>query len=588
MKKLLVLIAIVVFVLSSSVFAQDMQYVSSQSGDTLVVKDDIEFGGINTLTLLMASDSLAPAGRVYVLKANGIYSLGNNPVSSATNKTVIMGSNTESLKTSTGDAPPVVSGANITGTVTSGGMNIGKDLLVKNVSLEIGNSAGNTSGWAWFNFSGPGQRVQVDNCILEHTWWVWVGGPQADSRIFFTNSYLTNLTGHSCRRNGGVVDINGTATHMDSLVVENCTHVHNQGILYKFREGYVTGKAIFNHNDFINNSSFVIMSNGNTANMSVTNNIFINCNLQAYSDTLYVADVGEVDKDKLPMGMVNVRDDSTFQANGASFYADCNLAYWDASLADIPATLNAAAVNDMTDWVSQMIPMNSRTAAIFADDATYPLCTNGVWYSQMPTFADTKDLFTTALATIKAYSIASVDVTYGTPLDSWRQPGNEELTNFIYADWPCPVDLSYTDADLLTGGIGGFPVGDLNWFPTQNAAWEAQKATEYAKIQQVLDTGDITVAVKANKGVDTYQLAQNYPNPFNPATKIQFTIGKMSNVKLTVYNALGQEVATLVNKTLNAGQHEYAFDGSNLVSGIYIYRLEADNFVQQNKMLLVK
>ena len=53
-------------------------------------------------------------------------------------------------------------------------------------------------------------RLQVDNCIMEHTWWTWVGGPPADSRVFFTNDYIVNLDGHTCRRNGGVIDFNGT------------------------------------------------------------------------------------------------------------------------------------------------------------------------------------------------------------------------------------------------------------------------------------------------------------------------------------------------------------------------------------------
>jgi Secretion system C-terminal sorting domain len=587
MKSVKLLFAIIFFLVASAV-AQDMQYVSKQSGDSLWVKDDIDFADINTLYLLMASDSLAPASRVYVLKANGIYSLANNPVSSPDHRTVIMGETTGSVKTSQGDAPPVISGANTTSSTTSGGMNIAKDLLIKNVSLEIGNTAGNTSGWAWFNFNGPGYRLQVDNCMLEHTWWVWVGGPPADVKVIFTNSYMVNLSGHSCRRNGGVVDFNGAGTHLDSLVVENCTHVNNQGTLYKFRKGWVTGKAIFNHNNFINNSGYVIMSNGNTANMSVTNNIYVNTQLQAYCPVLYSADVGEVDEDGLPMGLVNVRDDSTFQANGANFYSDRNLAYWDPSLSDIASTLNTNSVNGNTQWVSQMIPMNSRTESLFNDDENYPLVTNGTWYNKLPTFADTKDLFTDQLAVLKAFSIATVDTSYGTPMDSWRQPGNGEAGNFIFADWPCPIDLSYSDSDLMTAGLGGFPLGDLNWFPSEYEAWEAQKAAEYDHIDGVLD-GSIMVGIKTvNELPGKFELRQNYPNPFNPETKIKFTLSAISNVKLAVYNALGQQITTLVNKKLGAGEYEYTFNASNLASGIYLYRLESDNFVQQKKMILIK
>ncbi len=87
---------------------------------------------------------------------------------------------------------------------------------------------------------------------MEHTWWVWVGGPPADTRVFFTNDYFVNLNGHTCRRNGGVIDFNGTGiTHEDTLFIENCTHVNVQGTLYKFRPGVAVDKVVFNHNDFI-------------------------------------------------------------------------------------------------------------------------------------------------------------------------------------------------------------------------------------------------------------------------------------------------------------------------------------------------
>ena len=345
MKSVKLLFAMI-FLLVSSAFAQsfDPQYVHAQSGDTLVVKDDNEYGGSNTLYLLMASDSLAPATRVYMLKDGGIYSLVNNPVTSSKYRTVIMGQSEESVKTRQGTAPPIICGDFRAEVSTGGGMTINKDLLIKNVDLELGNSNGNYGGWAYFTFTGPGLRLQVDNCIMEHTWWVWVGAPPADSRIFFTNDYFVNLDGYTCRRNGGVTDFNRTGvTHQDTLMVENCTHVNTQGTLYRFRYGYTIDRVIFNHNDFIDCAGYVMMNNGDQTNMSVTNNIFVNCQLQAYCSVLFTADAGEVDPDGLPMGLINLRDDSTFQANGANFYADNNLAYWDPSLSDIVSTLNTNA-----------------------------------------------------------------------------------------------------------------------------------------------------------------------------------------------------------------------------------------------------
>jgi hypothetical protein len=86
-----------------------------------------------------------------------------------------------------------------------------------------------------------------------------------------------------------------------------------------------------------------------------------------------------------------------------------------------------------------------------------------------------------------------------------------------------------------------------------------------------------------------FELSQNYPNPFNPATMINYQTAAPVNVNLTVFNMLGEEVAVLINNQFTeAGQHSVRFDGSNLASGTYIYRLTAGDFVQTKKMMLTK
>ena len=92
-----------------------------------------------------------------------------------------------------------------------------------------------------------------------------------------------------------------------------------------------------------------------------------------------------------------------------------------------------------------------------------------------------------------------------------------------------------------------------------------------------------------DKGIPTaFSLSQNYPNPFNPTTVIHYTVPKTSLVNLSVFNLLGQEVKTLVNEEKSPGEYEVRFDGSNLPSGIYFYRLVAGDFVKTMKMLLMK
>jgi beta-glucosidase len=85
-----------------------------------------------------------------------------------------------------------------------------------------------------------------------------------------------------------------------------------------------------------------------------------------------------------------------------------------------------------------------------------------------------------------------------------------------------------------------------------------------------------------------YDLEQNYPNPFNPNTTISYTIPKEGFVTLKVYNILGEEIATLVNEEKKAGGYRIDFNGLNLASGIYIYKISVDNFISSRKMILLK
>jgi hypothetical protein len=86
----------------------------------------------------------------------------------------------------------------------------------------------------------------------------------------------------------------------------------------------------------------------------------------------------------------------------------------------------------------------------------------------------------------------------------------------------------------------------------------------------------------------TFALAQNYPNPFNPTTSIKYSVPKQSLVKLVVYDLIGREVATLVNGMKQPGNYEVNFDASNLASGAYFYRIEAGDFKDVKKMVLLK
>jgi len=106
-------------------------------------------------------------------------------------------------------------------------------------------------------------------------------------------------------------------------------------------------------------------------------------------------------------------------------------------------------------------------------------------------------------------------------------------------------------------------------------------------------SGNVTVESLSAVGdeinpLTKFQLKQNYPNPFNPTTNIQYTIGTGQFVQLKVYDAVGNEVATIVNEKKPAGNYVVNFNAENLGSGIYYYQLKTKDFIQTRKMIVLK
>lgn len=101
-------------------------------------------------------------------------------------------------------------------------------------------------------------------------------------------------------------------------------------------------------------------------------------------------------------------------------------------------------------------------------------------------------------------------------------------------------------------------------------------------------SGLLAINKNGNPEPEEFTLSQNYPNPFNPATVINYQLPKTSNVKVSIYDATGQEVSILVNESQNAGNHSIEWNATAFSSGVYFYRLEAGSFVSNKKMMLIK
>lgn len=121
-----------------------------------------------------------------------------------------------------------------------------------------------------------------------------------------------------------------------------------------------------------------------------------------------------------------------------------------------------------------------------------------------------------------------------------------------------------------------------------NFAADYSLSNIYSFNQKLAKSNTSNLSWNDAKTVKEFSLEQNYPNPFNPNTKIKYQLPKDGFVTLKVYDILGNEVATLVNEEKIAGKYEANFNASSLASGVYIYKIQAGDFVNSKKMILLK
>lgn len=162
--------------------------------------------------------------------------------------------------------------------------------------------------------------------------------------------------------------------------------------------------------------------------------------------------------------------------------------------------------------------------------------------------------------------------------NTWSQPVRITDTPTIderypsVSKWNAPGQFNMTWSQKTKSGLYAFP-----------GAADTVRASQMFLRVTLSDVGE-----GGTNAPRAFRLAQNYPNPFNPVTKIDYTIAQAVPVSIKVYNALGQEVATLVNETLSPGHYQATFDGGNLPSGVYFYKLTAGGYVESKKMVLLR
>jgi len=173
----------------------------------------------------------------------------------------------------------------------------------------------------------------------------------------------------------------------------------------------------------------------------------------------------------------------------------------------------------------------------------------------------------------------------------WNKYNNPNTTETLYSKSDpvlSPDPDQWDDTSIQTGTI--IPEGDslrmwytgFNRYPFDSSLFRIGHATLDMKMPSYIEkSGFVHIP-------DKYILRQNYPNPFNPRTIINYELPMMNDVEINIYNLLGQKVATLVSEQQRAGNHQVEWDASHFSSGIYYYRIEAGEFQDVKKMILLR
>jgi len=457
-----------------------------------------------------------------------------------------------------------------------------------NSTIRIGDSA-----------SVSGGRITADNVLFDYVQQNSSGAVQPYATHFighFNNCYFRNATDVHFRYYSRAVSVPYAATglHIDTVSFENCTFA-NIGYVYMQEAGIYGDNVFFNHCTFLDVVMYPLES-GWWHRMYVTNSLFINTFMYGQIPSAPGGFTG---------GTISITPiDSSSISTGFGF--------------DVPFTEQDRHVlftnNNyylqpwLIDWMQNCPYSKAKHQQRLDEDIPVPQpMFNGLTITMFDSVNTDGSKAWPYMNKANLDSLEPGFINAPINIDSlkdflnrkWDDNTNIQWAwNFAQYDtnggqiWPLKEDLSYTNEQLKTGSMGGFPMGDLRWWPDQYSQWKAQASDEHNRINTWLESGKDpnAVGVREVKGAapSEYKLNQNYPNPFNPTTKIDYSVPKSGYISLKVYDLLGQEVATIFSGNQKAGNYVATFDGSDLASGVYLYKLESDKVSITKKFVLMK
>lgn len=462
------------------------------------------------------------------------------------------------------------------------------DITLRNIWLVYADLAGNQTGTS-LRIEDTPDEINGQHGIFEGVLFDYSqiganagGAVNVTSRHFrgyFTNCYFRNCSDPHYRYYGRAVSFpfESTGWHTDTLKFVNCTF-SNLGYVIMQEGSEYTGYLSMNHCTVINTVMYCLESPW-WHWLSLTNSVFVN--------TYMYGHIGTGRPDGGTFGTDSV---SNWTFTPPFTDAERHILFTNNAYSTDPWLVDWMAHNPYSDTVTvpTQIPtphpmLNTRTLMFFdtTDDQgnkSYPLMNRANNYDGVsPNFL----VPPTNVEAIKRFLYYK----WTSNLDTnWAYDPGSTLDQ----KWLLPENLRVSNTTLRTAGMGGFPLGDLyHWDKSRYNSWKAQEATEEDQITAWLTNGMTDVA--ENPGVPvTFELGQNYPNPFNPTTAIDYSVGQTGPVSLKVYDLLGREVATLFNGERRMGSYTTEFDGTNLASGVYIYRLQSGTYSASRKLVLMK
>jgi hypothetical protein len=459
---------------------------------------------------------------------------------------------------------------------------IGTKGTFKNLYL-LGLSTTGTTDWtSAIKLMADNITLTVDNCVFE-AWWQYAIGYKANGcKFYISNCKFRNLAQPSWY-SGEVLRCMDSNLNTDTIVMK-----YNTILCGNSDAACPVTKKMIKYFEFSHNS-IVWMFKGplwifNVTNAKINDNIFYGVHAGGISkteypwwDQLWSEEYNSlIDLDTLDLAKDSVFAPEYIGNSNFRWLAEAkrnvevknNVYFTPSRMTDFVTSWNDTAT---VDYVYSVKWMNDRTAGIFADKTHWPGIVESGNQNVDPGFGSTimdildadkgngiglLNYFREIRTGVASTNYWGYKLTVVEPKEDWTPA------------WPLPeaADLKYSNAALKTAGTDGLPVGDPSWF-----------------------TGYIGTKEEPNvTAPKEFSLAQNYPNPFNPSTVINYTIPQSSFVTLKVFNALGQEVAALVNSEVKAGNNSVTFNASKLSSGIYFYTIKAGNFTSSKKMILMK